>query len=941
MRPLRSPLTTVLLITLTIGGSLRAETASSDKEKTAFFEKHIRPLFVERCQKCHGNVADAKGGLRLVSREALMKGGDSGPAIDVDDPDHSPLIEAVKHDGLQMPPEGKLPDEQIAYLVNWVKLGAPWPVSPTEQIAGDLSPAEKPQVDIVRTRRDFWSFKPVQDLPPPNPERANWAHTDVDRFILAALEQKRLSPSPAADRRTLIRRATFDLTGLPPTPEEVEAFIGDPSPDAFAALVDRLLASPQYGERWARHWLDVARYADNRGYVFFFEPIDYPWAWTYRDYVVQAFNEDLPYDRFIVEQLAADQLPLGEDKRALAALGFLTVGNRFRSNEQDIIDDRIDVISRGFLGLTVTCARCHDHKYDPIPTRDYYSLYGVLASSAEPVILPEFEKPPEIETYAAFTKEMQVREGKLAAFIGKYYAELAQDSRKRAAEYLMAAHALRKQAILYRKNQEPGDLNAGMAMRWKFYLDDAYKAGDGVFAAWHVLCNLPEAELSDRAPEALSALARNTERRPANRLVIERLVASKVRTLADVAACYAKLLNEVAAQWEETLTKARAAGQAEPNEFAEPEKEELRQVFYGPDAPPNVPLTPGGDLTYIPYRAVELDRKKHLDAIEEWCTKAPGAPPRAMVLEDRPRPYDPRVFIRGNAARPGEVVPRQFLEVLSPAARQPFRNGSGRLELARAIADPANPLTARVMVNRIWLHHFGNGLVRTPGDFGLRSEKPTHPELLDYLATKFMKEGWSIKKLHRAIMLSATYQQSCTERPECREADPENRLLWKMNRRRLDFESMRDAMLSVSARLDKQVGGRPYPSATSMDERRRTLYAFVDRLNLPGVFRSFDFANPDISTSQRFATTVPQQALFMLNNEFVSACAQHLALRGDFQHLTGQERVARLYALLYGRSPDSDELALAVRFLESMPADAAWPRLAQALLLTDEFVFID
>lgn len=920
--------------------SIAAENKSASTE---LFEKYVRPVLVERCQKCHGNLKDPKGGLRLDSREALLHGGDSGPAVVAGDPDHSPLIEAVRHESLEMPPDGKLTDEQISNLVNWVKLGAPWPSS-GEQFGGDRSPAEKPQVDIVRTRRYFWSFKPVSKPTPPKVQHVHWMSNDVDQFVLAAVEKKGLAPSLRADKRTLIRRATFDLIGLPPTPQEVQDFLLDNSPDAYATVIDRLLASPHYGERWGRRWLDVARYADNKGYVFFFETAEYPWAWTYRDYVVRAFNEDMPYDRFIIEQLAADQLELGTDKRSLAALGFLTVGSRFRSNEHDIIDDRIDVVSRGLMGLTVTCARCHDHKFDPIPTRDYYSLYGVFASTMEPAIAPEFEPSPNTEAYAAFKKEMEVREGKLNAFVDKCYAEATKDARTRTAEYLLTAHNLRKRlnAAEFRQTPEPGDLNPGMIFRWKFYLDDSEKNGNPVFAPWHAFANLRDTEFQLRATEVLTTLSRKAQSgAPINALVLERLAGVKLDSMASVADAYAKLLQEVAKTWEETLAKAKTAGQPEPTVLGDVQQEQLRQVFYGPDSPPVLPPTPGGELELIAYRAKHLERKKLLDAIEEWCVKGTGAPPRAMTLEDRPRPSDPRVFIRGNSTRPGEAVPRQFLEVLSPRPREPFQHGSGRLELARAVVDPGNPLTARVMVNRIWMHHFGAGIVRSPGDFGLRSEPPTHPELLDYLANRFVNEGWSIKKMHRLLMLSSAYQQASKDRPECRAVDPENRLLWRMNRQRLDFETMRDAMLAVSGRLDRRLGGKPFRDATDPADTRRTLYAYVDRMSLPGVYRAFDFPTPDTTSVQRFTTTVPQQALFMLNNRFVDACAAQLASRPQFAALAPADRISQMYMCAYGRKPAHDELTLADAYVRSLPGDKGWARLAQSLLLTNEFMFAD
>ncbi len=424
---------------------LAAGTASwADEPTTAdleLFEREVRPILVERCHKCHGEVAQPKGGLSLVSREAVLKGGESGPAAVAGNPAASRLIAAVNYDGLEMPPDGqRLAPAQIASLTRWIERGLPWPKLDPAAAARAKIAAEDQQ--ITEARRTFWSFQPIRRPALPAVSRADWPQTPVDYFVLAELEKRGLSPSPPADRRTLVRRLYFDLLGLPPEPADVDRFLSDAAPGAVQRLVDRLLASPRYGERWARHWLDVARYADTKGYVLN-QDSKFPWSYTYRDYVVRAFNADLPFDRFIVEQLAADRLPLGPDKRALAALGFLTLGNGFLDNQQDVIDDRIDVVTRGLLGLTVACARCHDHKFDPIPTRDYYALYGVFASSVEPEVPPLFDEPPNTPAYAEFAKELAEREHKLAEFLDGKFNELVSGARSRVAEYLLAANAQR------------------------------------------------------------------------------------------------------------------------------------------------------------------------------------------------------------------------------------------------------------------------------------------------------------------------------------------------------------------------------------------------------------------------------------------------------------------------------------------------------------------
>ncbi len=903
-------------------------------QQEAFFEARIRPLLAEHCWSCHGPKKQ-KGGLRLDSRPALLEGGDSGPAVKPGDPAASLLIHAVRHEGAtKMPPKGKLPAPAIDALTSWVKSGAPWPRTATARGTQTVAAAGK----------SHWAFQPVKDPPLPAVKDAAWPRTPIDRFILAKLEQKGLMPSAAADRRTLLRRVTFDLTGLPPTPEELAAFEADPSPTAYDKVVDRLLASPHYGERWGRYWLDVARYADTKGYVFFQEA-DFPWAYTYRDYVIRAFNEDLPYDRFILEQLAADRLPLGADRRPLTALGFLTLGGRFMNNQQDILDDRIDVVTRGLLGLTVTCARCHDHKFDPIPTKDYYSLYGVFASCAEPTVPPLFLPPPRTPAYEKFAKELQTRETKLTDFVRAKHAELVTAARTRAAEYLLAAHAARNQPTTeeFMLIADGSDLNPKMLLRWQVYLDRTRRTNDPVFVPWHAFAALPEKDFAARAKELSARLAaQNDPSRPVNPVVARSFADHPPRTMAEVARRYGTLLNEADRRWQEAV---KEAARKHVSITALPDRawEELRQGFYGPDSPPNVAMNPFGDLDLLPDRASQATLQKLRKDVETWRATAPGAPPRAMVLEDLPAPVAPRVFIRGNPNNLGEFVPRQFLGVLAGDHRRPFREGSGRLELARAIADPGNPLTARVLVNRVWLHHFGVGLVRTPSDFGLRSDPPSHPGLLDHLAAAFVADGWSIKKLHRRILLSAAYRQQSADRPEGRRLDPENTLLWRMNRRRLDFEATRDALLAAAGRLDPAVGGPSVRNGLAPGATRRTLYGFLDRLNVPELLRTFDFPSPDATSPQRDTTTVAPQALFLMNNPFVIDCARRLLGRPE---IAGEKdpgrRVARLYRLLYGREPAPKEAALAREFLSDPRGQAGvWERYAQALLLANEFVFVD
>jgi hypothetical protein len=899
-------------------------------QQAEFFEARVRPVLAENCWRCHGPKMQ-KGGLRLDSRQALLEGGDSGEVVKPGDPAGSLLIQAVRHDGAtKMPPKKKLNPRDVEALTAWVKMGAPWP----PQRSGGNTAAD------AQNGKQHWAFQPVRNPAPPAVQDANWPLTSIDRFILAGLEAKGLRPTVAADRKTLLRRATFDLIGLPPTPEEIAAFEADRSPGAFARVVDRLLASPHYGERWGRFWLDVARYSDTKGYVFFQEAT-FPWAWTYRDYVIRAFNEDLPYDRFIVEQLAADRLPLGEDKRPLTALGFLTLGGRFMNNQHDILDDRIDVVTRGLLGLTVTCARCHDHKFDPVPTRDYYSLYGVFASCDEPTVPPLFLPPPQTKVYENFDRELRAREQKLTRFVQAKHVELVRAARTRAAEYLLAAHTLRNQPTTedFMLIADGSDLNPKMLLRWQVYLARTRKGHHPVFAPWHAFADLPEKEFATQARLVSARLAGKADpAHPVNALVARTFAGQPPRTMTEVAQRYGVLLNAAEKLWQEAVRR-----DPRTRALPDPAQEELRQVFYGPDSAPNVAMNPFGDLDLLPDRPSQAELQKLRKEVETWRATGPGAPPRAMVLEDAPVPYQPRVFLRGNPNNLGAAVPRQFLGVLAGPRRRPFTHGSGRLELARAIADRKNPLTARVLVNRLWLHHFGTGLVRTPGDFGLRSDPPSHPELLDHLATLFMNRGWSIKQMHREVMLSAVYRQSSADRPECQRLDPENLLLWKMNRRRLDFEATRDALLAAADRLNRTVGGPSVQNITAPGATRRTLYGFIDRLNLPELLRTFDFPSPDATSPKRDSTTVAPQALFLMNNPYVIDCARRLVQRPEIAAEKGMaKRVERMYWLLYGRGPAAEELQLATEFIGEAPNKAgAWERYAQALLLANEFVFVD
>ena len=915
------------LLTFLLALSALAAPAADSPAGHDYFENKIRPLLIEHCLKCHDGAASEKpkGGLALNTRDGWAKGGEHGPAIVPGQPDKSLLIRALRYTDkdLQMPPKGKqLSASQIALFEEWVRLGAPDPR--TGKPSG-------PPLSDPNVVKNHWAFQPVREpkvpsvqysvfsnqssvkgasgkAKPLNTESLKTEYSPIDAFVAAKLAPKNWTLSPPADKRTLIRRAYFDLHGLPPSMADVEAFVADKSPDAFAKLVDKLLASPRYGERWGRHWLDVARYADTKGYLAGDEQRRFAFSYTYRDYVIRSFNEDTPYDRFLTEQIAADQLQLGEDKRALAGLGFLTLGRRFLNNVNDIIDDRIDVVTRGTMGLTVQCARCHDHKYDPVSTAEYYSLYGVFASSQEPADKPLLGLTPDEASHTAYLAEKKKREDEVEKHRVEQLDKQIGILRKRTADYLLAADEVDPKVARASANAQRRDrdkyfqerkLVPAVVRRWQDYLakSASAKTPDPVWSLWHAYAKLPDDKFAEEAAKVIVP--------PGSHPAVLDAFKTPPKSVKEVAERYGKLLTD--------------ADAATPH--ADKDKEALRLALRSADAPPNLPA-PENDTLLEDARPRLRQLKAKVDEVD---ATHPGAPPRAMALVDRDSPTRPYVFVRGNPGNRGPEVERGFPKVASLGQAVPFpAKSSGRLELARAITSKDNPLTARVLVNRVWTWHFGAGLVRTPSDFGLRADPPTHPELLDWLATRFVADGWSIKKLHKVIMLSATYQQASDDRAECVKADPANTLLWKFNRQRLDFEQMRDSLLLASGKLDLTPGGLPVDLTTQPFSTRRTAYGYIDRQNLPPMFRTFDFASPDVSASQRFQTTVPQQALFLMNSPFVLQQAQALVAREEFKEFASVEgRVAFLYEAIYQRRPAADELAMAKTFLASPTESAA------------------
>ena len=913
------------LALVAILGALASPLSAVD-EKTAFFEKNIRPLLAEHCLKCHdGSNGKSKGGLTLDTRAGWEKGGDTGPAIVPGKPEDSLLLKALSYtnDDVKMPPKkegGKLADEKIELVRAWIAMGAPDPRDGGGKRLTGLTPEA----------RAHWAYQPVQA--PPVPEvKDPWIRNEIDAFVLARLRASGMKPNPPADKEVLLRRVSYDLIGLPPTTDEIAAFVADTAPTAFATVVDRLLASPHYGERWGRHWLDSARYSDtiglkSNGAKFRYEDYRYRSAWTYRDYVVQAFNDDKPWNDFLVEQLAADQLPeIKPSDPRLAALGFITVGKRFE-NPDDIIDERIDTVTKAMLGVTVSCSRCHDHKFDPFPTADYYALHGVFNNLEESYDLPELPQaaadPAQVADYRA----------KLATLTQENRTAFLTVLRRRLGDFKEHAEGYLRLVVI--NGRSPERLQVAEAYGLNPEVRDEIREVLGalqmrnehpVVGPYARLSRIPEDQFAEKAPAAILA-ALSDKKNPVNPLVAEALRGIRPRTFAEVARIYAILFAKAAAEAPAYLDELFTPGHPAP--AIDPALAELIAYPY--------PLVAADDLATSEqqmalFQKVTLETKSINDlkftAINHLRLTHPGSPGWAMTIADKPKASDSYVYIRGERNKKGPVVPRSFPEVLTGGTRKPFTQGSGRLELARAIADPANPLTARVAVNRAWMHHLGDGFVTTPDDLGMMSEKPAHRELFDWLTARFVAEGWSMKKLHRRILLSATYQQSAVSNPAFEAKDPDNRLLWRANLRRLDLEAIRDSLVLLSGRMDATVGGKPVNISDEPYSYRRTIYGFVDRLALSDMMVQFDFSDPDMPNSRRINTIVPQQALFFLNSPMAADAARNLMTRTEVTSAASDDaRVQALYRILFQRAASADEVALALGFI----AEAGKPEYLRA-----------
>ncbi len=886
--------TAIVLSGIFVAASVTA--ADIPPDHLGFFEKKVKPILVDKCYKCHSNESGkSRGGLLLDSREAARKGGDTGPSVVPGDVAKSLLVTAItyKDADLQMPPKGeKLSDQDIATLTEWVKMGAPDPRELPK--SGKLS-------GLTDKARQHWAYTPVAKPAIPAVKNRAWCVTPVDAFVLEKIEAKGMVPSGIAEKETLLRRATFDLIGLPPTLKEIEDFTGDTSPYAFVKVVDRLLASPHYGERWGRFWLDTARYSDTTGDRENNRNTDYrfPYAWTYRDYVIRSFNQDKPYDRFILEQLAADRLTDLKDQRDLAALGFITVGKR-GGNANDIIDDRIDTVTKGFLAMTVSCARCHDHMFDPIPTKDYYALHGVFSSIEEPKEKPIVNQANKTAA-AEFQQKLATLEQENRDNYYKVGGENNSNFRKQAGIYIKAAYLTRPRAtaeeqVLGNKIRETEKLNREVNQSLTRTMNR-----DSIFG--------PLRRFQEGTWSSINLSTYNP-------VVAAAFKGLTPKTIDEVVGVYGKIFTDIrakAAEYEKAL-----AGATDPDVKISGFEPALVELIQFPLA-----FWPAHDLTMDTIRN-EVDgwplalrnRGFTFAKINALLLTHDGADQRAMVVQDLPSPKDSRVFIRGQAGAPGDLVPRRFLEVLSGGKPTPFKVGSGRLELAQAIASRNNPLTARVIVNRVWLHHFGEGFVRTPDDLGTQAEKPSHPELLDYLSSYFMEQGWSFKKLHRLIMLSKVYQIRSYANPQFHVIDPDNRLLWRANVRRVDFEAMRDSLLVMSGKIDPTVGGQPVNLTDEPYSYRRSIYGYIDRGNLPELMAHFDFSNPEAPNSKRTSTIVPQQALFLMNSPMSIDVARNI-LRQVMAAGSRNPRdlIYAIYRTVLGRTPTNQEYDEAVKFI--------------------------
>jgi len=922
----------------------------------AFFEKNIRPIFSANCAKCH-NAGAKMAELDLTSAEGFARGGESGPLVNRDKPEESRLLKVIGYeDKLKMPPTGKLKAEEIAAIAEWVKLGAPWPSAKAETAAADETKWAKSTREFTEDEKKFWAFQPMADPAVPQVKNTAWVKSPVDAFLLAELEKKNLRPAPPADKLTLLRRATYDLTGLPPTEQEIKDFLADASPKAFERVVERLLASPAYGEKWGRHWLDVARYADSTGND---EDHRYPHAWRYRDYVIESFNKDLPYDQFVREQLAGDLLPASPkregdrqevNRRGIIATGFLALGAKALAQQDkvrmlyDVYDEQVEVTSKAFLGLTMACARCHNHKFDPILTKDYYSMIGIFASTRSFKAPKEFVSVPLTKPlvtkaeYAAYERRLsdhQAAEKKLQLakeeIIDRQKEARIETLKTQLADYMLAARRVYQDGAKAEDAAKTATLDPALLKKWADYLKPTA---------------VPRQHLLEwQTAENPAATAAGYQQRFLTRL------AEWQKNVSD---------------WRAKYRQALAENKPLPDKpgFEAGEDRFFHQVYLVGSGPFSVDQNDKTKFTAEEF--AEITRlKKELDGLKK---KTPAEPEMACAVEDG-EPVAQKVFARGDYNNATEDAPKATPAILAYHTKpQQFSSGSGRLELAEWLTQAEHPLTARVMVNRIWLWHFGEGLVRTPDNFGKMGERPTHPELLDWLAREFVKQGWSVKAMHRMLMLSSAYQMSGEITSESSAADPENRLLSRFNRRRLSVEEMRDALLAIDGSMDRTMGGT-LQSGTGTDGEndskrlslnpekvmRRSVYLPLRRANLPTLLNLFDFGDATAMSGKRQLTNVATQALFWMNSQFVTDRSHKFAeqLLSD-KALDDATRVKTAYLRILNRAATGDDVAQALKYVsafnkkfggDAAKLDAAelkaWQSFCRVLMASNEFIYVD
>lgn len=936
----------------TLNGLMIALSASvSGQEKLTddrFFEDRVRPVLAENCFQCHGE-ANISVGLRLDTPTGFRTDDGQGSVLVPGNAEASRLIRAVKsHASVSpMPPEKKLKDEEIRDLEAWVDAGAQWPES-TKPFVSD-------------SQSTHWAFQPMMRLPAPKNDDAIWGKSTIDRWLYRAMQSKGLTPSGPASGPQLARRLAFDLTGLPPTLEQVDALEGyESEPEKVAELVDELLNSQAFAEHWARHWLDVARYSDSFGALFDSDDIN-PNAYTYRDWVVQSIQEDRPYDEFLKLQLNADHMsePNSPD---LAALGFLTVGLKFEDHEPDIIDDRLDTIFRGLQGLSISCARCHDHKYDPISTEDYYSLYSVFSEAKEKAV-PIYRTDEDRVAFEVYESELRKHQFAFDRYRDEQHEKRFRKPYLQVAEYLLAADAQvadKTPIVVDASGRRSDGLHTTLVDRYIATLASAKSEHSSIFAPWISYTQSPG--LSDEQIKQLSqeyrlwaveepvddvqnvdgsnaednGLPNRNEEKPINSNVAKFFLTNPPSNKEELAQLYGNLFRTIGDEWLEGIQTARSANTSPPEQLMPESRDEIRRLMFNDE-----PALDVSNETLKDSLEEEFQGKfKELANAVTQFKASDAAPLQARVIVDGGE-REQYVFVRGKQDRVGPKVEPHFLTILDPEQEQ-YSWQSAREQLAQSVADPHNPLTARVWVNRVWGHLFGQGIVATPSDFGVRGSQPTHPELLDTLALDFIKKDWSTRELIRKIVLSAAYQQASSDRAEMHAIDPENKLIWRMNRKRLSSESIRDAILATSGMLDRTLGGKPIRDESS-ENRRRTIYSLVNRRHPTSLAKTFDFANPMMHSPKRHETIVPQQFLWLMNGEFVAASLSEVefseakfaeseeasdASEGSEASVDGESStdiVSLIYRRILQREPTEEEYGLTEQFLSEAGPSSSLP----------------